>query len=110
MSLAIAGIVRIIDEPVENTFDNGVYFNFSAETKDRRKKGGRMYYKIGLFVPKDKLDVAREDIKKGTSIQIVHGDLDGKRAKNDPNIIYNQVKTCWANIEVLVMALRGEIQ
>ena len=110
MSLSVAGIVRILDEPVENTFETGVYFNFSAETKDRRKKGGRMYYKIGMFIPKDKLEEAREDLKKGTSFQIVHGDLDGKRAPSDVNIIYNQVKTCWANIEVLVQTLRGDIQ
>ena len=110
MSLSVAGIVRILEDPIENPFENGVYFNFPAETKDRRKKGGRMYYKIGLFIPKDRLEEAREDLKKGTSFQIVHGDLDGKRGHNDPNVIFNQVKTTWANIEVLVMTLRSELQ
>jgi len=110
MSLGVQGIVRIYDEPTENKLDDGVFFNCVGEGKDPKIKGGRKYYSVSVFVPNEKVEVAREDLRKGSSIYIRHGDLDGKRNELYPTRPYMQVRTSWFNIEPLVMTMRAETQ
>ena len=110
MSLGVYGIVRIYEVPEEHAVGENFFFNFIGEGKDPKVKGGRRYYNISLYVPKEKVEVAREDIAKGKSIYIRHGDLDGKRNEMYPNRPMIQVKTAWSNIEPLVMTMRAEIQ
>jgi hypothetical protein len=111
MSLSITGIIRVNDDPQVNPTENGgAYFNFTAEGKDRKKKGGRFYYKVGLYVPAQKLNEAREEIVRGSNWQICHADLAGSRSQKDPNYIYNHVQTSWWDITKLIQTMHGDVQ
>ena len=109
--LSVSGIIRITDDPQEKPFNTGFYFNFTSESKDPFKKGGRKYYKVALYVGDQDIAVARKEIIKGASIWIRHGDLDGTKSTNPQyNTIFNTVKCSWKEIEVLVMTLRADVQ
>ena len=110
MSLGVQGIVRVYDTPEERALEDGVFFNFVGEGKDPKVKGGRKHYCVSIYVPKEKIETAREDLAKGKSIYIRHGDLDGKKNELYPTRPLMQVKTSWFNIEPLVMTMRAETQ
>ena len=110
MSLSVNGVIRVCDDPVEVPYNGGLFLNFTAEGKNRRKRGERFYYRVSMFVPEDKVQTAKEELKKGVSLYLHHADLEGNRAKSDPNYIYNQIKVTWSGIDMLVMTLQGDTQ
>jgi len=110
MSLGVQGIVRVYDTPEEHTLEDGAFFNFVGEGKDPRVKGARKYYCVSIYVPKEKIERAREDLAKGKSIYIRHGDLDGRKNELYPTRPLMQVKSMWSHIDPLVMTMRAEIQ
>lgn len=111
MSLHAHGVVRIADEPRVTPLENGgAYFNCVAEGQNPKKKGGRFYYKLSIYVPSATINRAHEEIVKGCSIWVHGSIIDGVRTQKDVNVIFNQVQTAWWDIKFLNKVPSDELQ
>jgi hypothetical protein len=110
MSLTVSGVVFIVSDVLENSGkQDTTYFNFTAVSKDPYKEG-RKFYKLGISVPKDKVESARKVLQKGKGLQIRLGELDGKMVDQEKNLVAMNVISRWQWIEPLSMTPNKERQ
>lgn len=102
--LSVSGIIAIVDEPQEKTFNGGAYFNFTAIAADPSVQDKRHTYKASMFVPEKALETAREQLQSKKVIQIHHGWWQTSELTDDKTgkqFTVNNLKISWTSCTVL---------
>lgn len=87
---------------------SGYYINLEVITQHPRKRAtpdnpeaARVYQKVSIFVPKEKITEAREKLQRGANVIIRCGELASNRTPQGH--IYSDVHVQWNNLQFLRM-------
>lgn len=81
--LTVNGIVIVTETPKANPYKDFTYFTTEVSSPDPKTEGKKHWYTMSIYVPKDKVELAQEQIIEGALIYIRTGDLSAEKFINN---------------------------
>lgn len=80
--LTVNGIVIVTEAPKESSYKDNSYFMCEISSPDPYTTGEKHFYSISIFVPKEKIQSAREQLVEGALLYLRTAELSAKKLVN----------------------------